>query len=50
MMLASNLYAITNKHIVALVILMIGFMISETAVVKKRMKVLVKAILQTEII
>ena len=27
------MYAITNKHIVALVILMIGFMISETAVV-----------------
>lgn len=32
MMLASNLYAIINKHIIALVILMIGFMISETAV------------------
>ena len=32
MMLTSNLYAITNKHIVALVILMIGFMICETAV------------------
>ena len=32
MMLASNLYAIINKHIIALVILMVGFMISETAV------------------
>ena len=31
MMLASNLYAIINKHIMALVILMIGFMISEAA-------------------
>jgi hypothetical protein len=30
-MLASNLYAIINKHIIALVILMIGFMISEAA-------------------
>ena len=54
MMLASNLYAIINKHIIALVILMVGFMISETAVAtlkkNKWMKVLVKAILQTEII
>ncbi|MGC1133486.1 MAG: hypothetical protein WA941_11730 [Nitrososphaeraceae archaeon] len=32
MMLASNLYAIINKQIIALVILMVGFMISETAV------------------
>jgi hypothetical protein len=32
MMLASNLYAIISKHIIALVILMVGFMISETAV------------------
>jgi hypothetical protein len=32
MMLASNLYAIINKHIIALAILMVGFMISETAV------------------
>jgi hypothetical protein len=32
MMLASNLYTITNKHIIALVILMVGFMTSETAV------------------
>jgi uncharacterized protein YejL (UPF0352 family) len=32
MMLASNLYAIINKHNIALVILMVGFMISETAV------------------
>jgi len=32
MMLVSNLYAIINKHIIALVILMVGFMISETAV------------------
>lgn len=32
MMLASNLYAIINKHIIALVILMVGSMISETAV------------------
>lgn len=32
MMLTSNLYAFTKKHIVALVILMIGFMICETAV------------------
>lgn len=30
MMLASNLYAIINKHIIALTIVMIGFMISET--------------------
>ena len=33
MMLASNLYAIINKQIIALIILMVGFMISETAVV-----------------
>jgi len=32
MMLASNLYAIITKQIIALVILMVGFMISETAV------------------
>jgi hypothetical protein len=32
MMLASSLNAINNKHIIALVILMIGFMISKTAV------------------
>lgn len=32
MMLAFSLYAIINKHIIALVILMIGFMISKTAV------------------
>lgn len=32
MMLASSLYAIINKYIMSLVIVMIGFMISETAV------------------
>jgi hypothetical protein len=32
MMLASGLYAIINKYIMSLVIVMIGFMISETAV------------------
>lgn len=38
MILASNLYEIINKHIIALVILMIGFMISETAVAKAEEK------------
>lgn len=41
-MLASNLYAIINaiinKHIIALVIVMIGFMISETAVATAKEK------------
>ena len=32
MMLASSLYAIINKYIMSLVIVMIGFMIGETAV------------------
>lgn len=32
MMLASSLYSIINKYIMSLVIVMIGFMISETAV------------------
>jgi len=30
MMLASNLCAIINKHIIALVILMVGFMINDS--------------------
>lgn len=38
MMLASNLYAIINEHIIALVIVMIGFMISETAVATAKEK------------
>lgn len=47
MMLASNLYAIINKHIMALVILMIGFMISETAVATAEEKQMDKSFSQS---
>lgn len=47
MMLASNLYAIINKHIMALVILMIGFMISVTAVATAEEKQMDKSFIQS---
>ncbi|MFY9965577.1 MAG: hypothetical protein WBL44_01290 [Nitrososphaeraceae archaeon] len=47
MMLASNLYAIINKHIIALVILMIGFMISVTAVATAEEKQMDKSFIQS---
>ena len=46
MMLTSNLYAIANKHIVALVILKIGFMICETAVATAEEKQMVESFSQ----
>ena len=47
MMLASNLYAIINKHIIALVILMIVFMISETAVATAEEKQMDESFIQS---
>lgn len=47
MMLASNLYAIINKHIIARVILMIGFMISETAVATAKEKQMDESYIQS---
>ena len=47
MMLASNLYAIISKHIIALVILMIGFMISETAVATAEEKQMDESFIQS---
>ena len=47
MMLASNLYAIINKHIIALVILMVGFMISETAVATAEEKQMDESFIQS---
>jgi hypothetical protein len=47
MMLASNLYAIINKQIIALVILMIGFMISETAVATAEEKQMDESFIQS---
>jgi hypothetical protein len=47
MMLASSLNAINNKHIIALVILMIGFMISKTAVATAEEKQMDESISQS---
>ena len=47
MMLASNLYAIINKQIIALIILMVGFMISETAVATAEEKQMDESFIQS---